>query len=44
MEALCRGEADGELIAEGMGDAILMMKPPGCEKVAVALTGSSACN
>ena len=38
MEAACRGEVDGALIAEGMGDAILMMKPPGCEKVRVSLT------
>ena len=38
MEAACGGEVEGALIAEGMGDAILMMKPPGCEKVRVSLT------
>jgi len=32
MEAACRGEVDGALIAEGMGDAILNDETAGCEK------------
>ncbi len=30
MEAACRGEVEAALVAEGLGDGILMEKPPAC--------------
>ncbi len=38
MEAACRGDVDAAMIAEGMGDGLLLTKPPACEKVKVRLT------
>jgi signal transduction histidine kinase/ActR/RegA family two-component response regulator len=38
LEAACRGEVDAALVAEGMGDGILMAKPQACEKQRIALT------
>ncbi|HLK63449.1 MAG TPA: response regulator [Bryobacteraceae bacterium] len=37
LEALCRSEVDAAIVAEGMGDGILMVKPPACENQRVQL-------
>lgn len=38
MEAACRGEVDAALVAEGMGDAILRVKPPACAEQKLVLS------
>ena len=37
MEAACRGEVAAAVVAEGMGDAVLMTKPPACAGQRLAL-------
>ena len=40
MEAACRGDVTAALVAEGMGDAILMTKPAACSQQRVTLTAA----
>jgi signal transduction histidine kinase/ActR/RegA family two-component response regulator len=37
MEAACRGDVDAAVVAEGIGDGLLMTRPPGCRSQRVAL-------
>ena len=37
-EATCRGEIDFSLVVEGIGDAVLLRRPPGCDGVRLALS------
>jgi signal transduction histidine kinase len=38
MEAACRGEVPAALVAEGLGDGLLVKKPAACEKQRLVLT------
>ena len=38
MEAVCRGEVAGAVVAEGMADSVLLSKPPPCARQRLKLT------
>jgi signal transduction histidine kinase/CheY-like chemotaxis protein len=38
MEAACRGDVEAAIVSEGVGDGMLMRRPPGCRSQRVVLT------